>query len=605
MLRTLNPVWAALVLLVLSGCMTATTPPAPRDPTAENRSRTETTDRPDTPPPPQRIKAPRSDFDLGLRITLQAYFEVGFVEDDSLTELVNDVGYRVASVVPEPALFTFHVIDLPYPNAFALPGGFIFVTKGMLEMDLTEPELATLLGHEIGHVVGGHFSRSQRLSSILSLAELALLVGVLLVGDQAGASNVQYEQQGDMVYRGSSGYDALVQGVPTFGGLFRTLIERKYGRGLEFEADEYGVELATRAGYPADAAEQMLIRFKSRIHEDATYGYWLTHPFFRERVNRAAAMGRANEASPDPPPAFAYRRAVQRELFRLATQREDEMEGAFLFNLALQAEPHGMRALEAGREILLFRTDRNMKKRPLERNLWPIIADYDSLLVRARRMAPDGDVLQRMEQERDSLDAVRLRALPEFIERLDRSVRSTRVLEGFVRNYPESERLPEARDLLARHYFRSGRYPVSTRTALELIDSDPDPPWRGRGEATLAELIPVIESPIVLQPILGADLPDSLHQAAVARMDSLVVEVASMEEAAAFLDRFPESDYAPRMSEQLESQASEAYRQAKILEGVAQEQQALDAYHRILFLAPDSGAATEARDRIDYLVRVS
>ena len=87
--------------------------------------------------------------------------------------------------------------------------------------------------------------------------------------------------------------------------------------------------------------------------------------------------------------------------------------------------------------------------------------------------------------------------------------------------------------------------------------------------------------------------------------DSLVVEVASMEEAAVFLERFPESDYAPRMSDQLESQATEAYRQAKILEGVAQQQQALDAYHRILFLAPDSDAATEARDRIDFLVRVS
>lgn len=340
---------------------------------------------PDAPPSDAPLEPERasSDFDLGLRITQQAYRDVGFVRDDSLTTWVNDVGYRVASVVPQADLFTFHVIDLPYPNAFALPGGFIFVTRGMLEMDLTEPELAALLGHEIGHVVKRHFARSQRLSSILSLAQVALLVGVILVGDESGGGN-RYEQQGDMVYQGSTGQAALIQGVPTFGGFFRTLVERKYGRGLEYEADDIGAKLAAQAGYPTTSAERMLTRFRSRIAEDTTYGYWLTHPFFKERVTRAAALSRGLYASAEAPPAVGYRRTVQRELFRIAAYRESETEAAFLYQLALNAEPHGMTAIDAGREILRFRARRDRKKPLMQRSPYPIVADYDSLLVERR-----------------------------------------------------------------------------------------------------------------------------------------------------------------------------------------------------------------------------
>jgi hypothetical protein len=107
----------------------------------------------------------------------------------------------------------------------------------------------------------------------------------------------------------------------------------------------------------------------------------------------------------------------------------------------------------------------------------------------------------------------------------------------------------------------------------------------------------------VLQRVLGAELPDTLLSRAAARMDTLVSEVDSMEDAAAFLHEFPESRYAEPMRGRLEEQAEEAYRQARVLEGVDRAQQALDAYHRILFVAPETRAAGLARERIDFLVR--
>jgi len=594
----------ALLVVAVVTALSCAVAPAPDDDPVDDRA-----------PAPERSRpAPRSaaveepspvdsDFDLGLRITLQAYHEVGMVEDDSLTDWVRDIGYRVASVAPEPSLFTFHLIDLPYPNAFALPGGFVFVTRGMIEMGLTDAELAALLGHEIGHVIGRHFERSQRLASILSLAQIALLVGAIFAADDVGASSARYERDGDLVYRGSSGGDALVQGVPAFGGLFRTLVERKYGRGLEYEADEWGAKLATQAGYPSTSAARMLRLFRTRIHEETTYGYWLTHPFFSDRVTRAESYARTLPPPPRAPAEYAFRRNIQRQLIRVAERRPDELEAAFVYHLALGADPHGRTALEAGREILRFRARRDRKKQALLREVYPMQTDYDSLLAIADRIIPDSELRRRLADERDSLDAARSEILPEYLQKIDGDLRATSLLERFVRNYPDHPRYAEVLVLLAENYRRSARADRAASRYLELLEEYPDAPEAVRAREGLATVIPRMESPLVMQELLDGALPDSLRDDAATRMGEIVLEVESLEDAAEFLERFPGSPHAEAMRAQLEARAQDMFREARILEGVAQKQQALDTYHRILFLAPDSAIADQARDRIDLLVR--
>ncbi len=546
---------------------------------------------------------PRSDFDLGLRITMEVGEHIGFVDVDSLRRRVNDIGYRVASMVPRPALFTFHVIDMPDPNAFALPGGFIFVTRGMMELNLTDGELAALLGHEVGHVIHNHFSRSQRLSSVLSLAQLALLVGVFLAADDVAASGPRYEVMGDQVTRGSTGRDALIEGVPLFGGLFRTLLERKYGRGLEYEADETGVRLSTKVGYPSGSTADLLDKLRERVHEDATYGFWLTHPFFKERAPRAAAQGRSIQPATEPPPVYAFRRAVQAELFRIASLRDEDDEASFLYEMALRAEPRGMTALEAGHELLRFRTSRDVTRRELERELWPIIADYDSLITRARRIDPNGELAEAMSVERDSLDRDRGRIRERYGEEFEKELQATSVLEGFIVNFPDDPQFPGVLYLLSENYRRSGRWELAAKSSLRLRRDHPEEPWPAKAESTLSAVVPRLKDPCVMQSVLESPIPDVLMAEASAQMDSLIVSLESMEEPAAFLERYPASSYADPMRRRLEEQAGKAYLEAKLLEGVGRSQRALDAYHRILFLAPDSDAAAQARERIDFLVR--
>ena len=84
---------------------------------------------------------------------------------------VNEIGYRVAQrAAPDMPNFSFRIVKMEEPNAFALPGGFIFVSTGMMDLDLTDDEMAALLGHEITHVVHEHSRKMAKRQTLMNLA---------------------------------------------------------------------------------------------------------------------------------------------------------------------------------------------------------------------------------------------------------------------------------------------------------------------------------------------------------------------------------------------------------------------------------------------------
>ena len=86
--------------------------------------------------------------------------EMGVYADDELQRYVSGIGQRIAGVSHRPTLpWTFTVVDVPAVNAFALPGGYIYVTRGLLAHLSDESELAGVLGHEVGHVTARHASQ--------------------------------------------------------------------------------------------------------------------------------------------------------------------------------------------------------------------------------------------------------------------------------------------------------------------------------------------------------------------------------------------------------------------------------------------------------------
>jgi signal transduction histidine kinase len=122
---------------------------------------------------------------MGQQGAEQVAQEIGLINDQALQQYVQQVGAAIATKSERPNLpWTFRVVDDPTPNAFALPGGFIFVTRGLLDLMGNEAELASVLGHEIGHVTARHsvhqMSQQQLLEVINDvLAYTKLEAGIL------------------------------------------------------------------------------------------------------------------------------------------------------------------------------------------------------------------------------------------------------------------------------------------------------------------------------------------------------------------------------------------------------------------------------------------
>lgn len=150
---------------------------------------------------------------------------LGLYESEELQEFVRGLGNALAQVSERPRLpWSFKVVDDPTVNAFALPGGFIYVTRGILAHLNSEAELAGVLGHEIGHVTARH-SVSQM--SRQQLQQIGLGVGMAVSSD--------LRRVGDVLA----------------GGL--QLLDLKYSRGDESQSDELGMRYMTRAGYDPNA----------------------------------------------------------------------------------------------------------------------------------------------------------------------------------------------------------------------------------------------------------------------------------------------------------------------------------------------------------------
>ncbi len=175
------------------------------------------------------------EIQMGRESHPQITASMGVVDNAALQSYVAGIGQRLAAVSERPELpWTFTVIDDPTVNAFAVPGGYIYVTRGILSQFESEAELAGVLGHEIGHVTARH-SVSQM--SRQQLQQLGLGVGMIF------SSTVR--QFGDVLSAGVS------------------LLNLKYSRGDETQSDELGVRYMVREGYDPDALRgvfQMLSR---------------------------------------------------------------------------------------------------------------------------------------------------------------------------------------------------------------------------------------------------------------------------------------------------------------------------------------------------------
>lgn len=206
-----------------------------------------------------------SEVKIGRQLAAQVEREARFVDDPIITEYVNRVGQNIVLHSDAKIPFTIKVIDSDEINAFALPGGFFFVNKGLILAADNEAELAGVMAHEIAHVAARHAMENQRKMQIL---DYGILAGILLGGGVIG--NVLYNA----------------------GGLIEGLSYLKFTRGAEEEADKLGVQYMWAAGYDPNAMATMFekLEAKNKKKPGAIAKLFASHPAPPDRRSNAIAL---------------------------------------------------------------------------------------------------------------------------------------------------------------------------------------------------------------------------------------------------------------------------------------------------------------------------
>jgi len=205
------------------------------------------------------------EIEMGRQADGQIRQSLGLYPDEEVQRYVSRLGHELAAVSERPDLpWEFHVVDDPVVNAFALPGGYIYVTRGIMTHFNSEAELVGVLGHEIGHVTARHAVER------ISKAQLAGLgLGVAMIASE------DFRQFGDLAQLGLG------------------LLFLKFSRDDERQSDDLGLRYLTRAGYDPDEMPETFVTLErvSQAHGGGGIPGWLaTHPNPENRVDRLQAQ---------------------------------------------------------------------------------------------------------------------------------------------------------------------------------------------------------------------------------------------------------------------------------------------------------------------------
>ncbi len=209
------------------------------------------------------------EIQMGLEYAKQVDASLGLYDNASLQSYVSEMGLKLAAQSERPNLpWSFKVVDDPVVNAFALPGGPIYMTRGILGYFNSEAEMAAVLGHEIGHVTARH---SAEQLSRAQFAQLGLGIGSIFVSEIAAASDLLGASLG--------------------------LLFLKFGRDDERQADDLGLRYMMRGSFePREMVDVfiMLGRVSEAAGGSGLPGWLSTHPDpgeRRERIEAAIAAG--------------------------------------------------------------------------------------------------------------------------------------------------------------------------------------------------------------------------------------------------------------------------------------------------------------------------
>lgn len=207
---------------------------------------------------------------LGQQSHPSVVASMGLYDDKKLSAFINEKGKAMAQISHRPDLpYQFYIVDSPVVNAFAVPGGYVYFTRGIMAHFNNEAEFAGVLGHEIGHITAQHSARQQT-------SQLFGTVGLI-------AGSVLLDKTGQLTEAASQGLQLALLG---------------YSRAHESESDKIGVEYSSKIGYDAHQMANFFATIK-RISDNAGQAvptFLSTHPDPGNRYSNVHAMAKDYQA---------------------------------------------------------------------------------------------------------------------------------------------------------------------------------------------------------------------------------------------------------------------------------------------------------------------
>ena len=210
----------------------------------------------------------------------------GKTGDATLQEYLTKVGQKITGVCERDLPYAFHVVNAPWPNAMAMPGGNVYVNLGLFPYLDNERQLAAVLGHEVGHAAARHGVKKQQLGQ---------------------ATGIVAKEVWNRV-RGKTEFDQAITKATEMG---LDMLNKRYSRNQEYEADRLGIRYMGRAEYNPWGAVEFLRNLSktAKTDESAFDEMFYTHPLFPKRI--AAAEREVRKAYPDAQPGGTAENAVE------------------------------------------------------------------------------------------------------------------------------------------------------------------------------------------------------------------------------------------------------------------------------------------------------
>lgn len=316
----------------------------------------------------QEVISPQMERQIGEQSMLQIRSSPSFMDDPEVDDYLNQLGSKLVANSNEPGQpFKFFAINDNGINAFALPGGFVGVNTGLIQLTQSESELASVLSHEISHVTQHHYARlvsGQRYDSLAALATIAVAILAARNNPNAAATAIVGAQAGTIQHR------------------------LNFTRQHEQEADRLGLSILDKSGFDSHAMPAFFERLQkaTRILDDGSMpSYLRTHPITQDRI--ADVDSRVQQISFRLVPDSLDFQLIRARLIALQRTPEDAIA---YFDSALGEKKFGNPiAQRYGLILALLRTDqsrRASKEFALLHKQAPLNASIETLAGRILRL---------------------------------------------------------------------------------------------------------------------------------------------------------------------------------------------------------------------------